>query len=100
MLQLDYNSEINKIKMVQTDATKDFFCSDKFDVLFMDAPYHKGLTEKALGVCAHLLKNKALCLIEVAKDEDTILPRSYEFLDERHYGLAKILIAEFNSEIL
>ena len=90
--------EKSKIKVVRCDAASfKGSVDDKFDVLFMDAPYQKGLSEKALTAFAPYLKEGALCLIEVEKNEACLLPESYRLLDERRYGLAKVLIAEFIS---
>ena len=90
--------ENSKIKVVRCDATSfKGVLDDKFDVLFMDAPYQKGLSEKALIAFAPYLKQGALCLIEVEKNEACLLPECYRLLDERRYGLAKVLIAEFIS---
>lgn len=67
------------------------------DVLFMDAPYNKGLTEPALQHMAAdgFLKKGALCLVETEKNEKCQLPPDFEMLDERRYGLAKLIIAKF-----
>ncbi len=69
------------------------------DVMFMDAPYLKGLTELALDYLAkgEFLKKNALCLIEVEKNEKCNLPSQYELLDERKYGLARLIIAKFRA---
>lgn len=92
-----FASEQNRIKIVRADATEKFALTEKYDVLFMDAPYNKGLTEKALINTVEVLKPGALCLIEVEKNEMCVLPPRYKLLDERRYGLAKVLIAEFIS---
>ena len=90
-----FADEQQKITIVKADTQKVFMLPDKYNVLFMDAPYHQGLTETALENCKPYLENGALCLIEVAKDENIRLPENYVLLDERHYGIAKVLIAEF-----
>lgn len=87
--------EKNKITILKGDACKMVNKSEKFDVMFMDAPYNKGLTEKALENIASWLNDNALCLIEVEKNESCNLPPTYKQVDERHYGLAKVIIAEF-----
>ena len=89
-----FPAEQAKISIVKADVEKGFLLPEKYDVLFMDAPYHQGLTEQALERCRSYIENGALCLIEVAKDEDVILPEGYHLVDERHYGIAKIIIAE------
>ena len=88
-------NEQSKIDVVKADVQKGFLLSEKYDVLFMDAPYHQGLTEVALRNCKPYLERGALCLVEVAKDEDVTFPEGYLSIDERCYGIAKVVIAEF-----
>lgn len=92
-----FANEAAKIEIINADATKAFVTNRLYDAAFLDAPYAKGLTEAALTVLADKLKNKALCLIEVEKNETCLLPPQYRLLNEKHYGIAKILIAEFIS---
>ena len=92
-----FANEQNRIKIMRADVTKAFALPEKYDVLFMDAPYNQGLTEKALVNAAAVLTKGALCLIEVEKNEACPLPEGYKLLDERRYGLAKVLIAEFTA---
>ena len=87
--------EKNKIKLLQGDACKIANGGEKFDVMFMDAPYNKGLSEKALTNMTGWLNNGALCLIEVEKNEECTCPQQYKLLDTRRYGLAKVIIAEY-----
>jgi 16S rRNA (guanine966-N2)-methyltransferase len=89
--------EQKNIHIIRADATKNIPCATNHDVAFLDAPYRQGLTEQALKVLPGVLKSGALCLIEVEKNEPCDLPLSYKLLDERRYGLAKVLIAEFIS---
>ena len=90
-----FENEKAKIEIVKADVTKSIPVNEKFDVVFMDAPYNKGLSEKALAIVAKYLNNGALCMIELAKHEDCVLPKAYHLLDERIYGIAKVIIAEF-----
>ena len=90
-----FENEKNKIDVVKADATKPLSLDEKFDVLFMDAPYNKGLTEKALQNISANLNNGALCLVELEKNEICEFPKCFNILDERRYGIAKIIIAEF-----
>lgn len=92
-----FPAENDKITVVQVDATNMPVFAEKFDVLFMDAPYHQGLTEPALRAAEKLLRPGALCLIEIEKNESCNLPPAYRLIEERRYGAAKILIAEFIS---
>ena len=90
-----FECEKAKIEVIKADATKPLQLGEKFDVLFMDAPYNKGLSEKALHNIIPNLNNGALCLVELEKNEVCDLPQGYKILDERRYGLAKVVIAEF-----
>ena len=92
-----FECEKEKIEVVKTDITKSILLNDKFDVVFMDAPYNKGLSEIALQKVAEYLKHGTFCMIEVAKNETCNLPTNYRLLDERNYGVAKVIIAEFIS---
>lgn len=65
---------------------------EPFDLIFLDPPYHKGLGERAL---AHLREGgwitvDALIVFECAADENPSLA-DFESLDERTYGVAKVL---------
>ncbi len=92
-----FPAEKEKIKVVRADATLPFYADGLYDVLFMDAPYRQGLSEKALVQVQKFLKPRALCFIEVERNENCTLPEGYELLDERHYGLSKVIIASFTS---
>ena len=92
-----FEGEKAKIEVIKADATKNLPTSEKFDVLFMDAPYNKGLSERALLSVMTNLNNGALCLVELEKNEICDFPKNYQILDERKYGIAKVIIAEFIS---
>lgn len=94
-----FPNEKNTIKIIKADATKLMSASKAYDLLFMDAPYKKALSEQALQQLAKQgwLTDEALCLIEIERDEKICLPENYELLDERCYGAAKVLIAEFKA---
>lgn len=92
-----FPEEKSRIKLLRADAAKLGFSAEKFNLLFMDAPYNQGLSEKALTAAAAggWLEPRALCLVEVEKKEQIAVPENYDLLEERIYGLAKILFLEF-----
>lgn len=94
-----FPAEKNRLNVIRADARNFNGGAEKYDVLFMDAPYNLGLSEPALAAAAAFLKPGALCLIEVHKDEVLVLPQAYEMVDERRYGLAKVIIAKFISRV-
>ena len=64
-----------------------------FDLIFLDAPYHKGLSEKALASLSkqNWIGPDSLCVVEQARDEKLLLPGGLEIVDERAYGIARFL---------
>jgi len=88
-----FTAESDKIKIVRADATKLPRIRQKFNMVFTDAPYARGLTEKALQqlLSQEWVADKAVCIVEVRKDEIFPLPEAFELLDERVYGLARVI---------
>ncbi|WP_395645598.1 16S rRNA (guanine(966)-N(2))-methyltransferase RsmD [Terricaulis sp.] len=65
---------------------------EPFDLVFLDPPYHRGLGEAVLAKlgAGGWITADALIVFECAEDEAPALP-TYETLDERTYGAAKVL---------
>jgi 16S rRNA (guanine966-N2)-methyltransferase len=63
-----------------------------FDLAFLDAPYRKGLTQKALiGLAAGgWLAPRALVIAEMAEDETIEAPLEFTLLDSRSYGETRL----------
>jgi len=84
----------NKVRIINQDATKlSNNTGDKYNLVFMDAPYRESLSEPALN---SLLKNNwlesdALIIIEIEKWEDFTAPEGLSVIDERIYGKAKFI---------
>lgn len=66
------------------------------DLLFMDPPYGRGLVCSGLNALKEKgwVDSMTLCVIEAEKNEEDVLPDGFEILDVRHYGKAKILLAQ------
>lgn len=92
-----FPQEKDKISVLRLDATQMPKAPKKFGLVFMDAPYKKGLSEKALVELSEKqwLHEDALCVVELEKDENINLPAAYEQIDERIYGLAKVLFLQY-----
>lgn len=90
-----FTKEQAKIKILTADATNLSGSNKKYNLVFMDAPYKKGLTEKTLQelLQKNWLQDNALCVIEVEKNEAVCIPDIFEIIDERTYGLAKFIFA-------
>lgn len=94
-----FPNEKNKIKVMKLNAENLPQASVQYDLLFMDAPYHKGLSEKALCQLAEKgwLKKGALCVVETERSENLILPEQYELSEERFYGVAKVTFLTYKA---
>ena len=91
-----FASEQEKFEIIKADATHLPHAKRRYDIIFMDAPYAKGLTAAAVE---QIIKNdwpaeRAILIIEIRKDEDLDLPSDYELIDERIYGLARMLFIQ------
>ncbi|MBQ9271014.1 MAG: 16S rRNA (guanine(966)-N(2))-methyltransferase RsmD [Alphaproteobacteria bacterium] len=86
-------TEKERIEILKADATRLPRARRKYEMVFMDAPYAKELTEVALAqiISQGWLEERAICVVEVRKDERFMLPEELELLDERVYGLARVL---------
>ncbi len=68
---------------------------DKFDIAFLDPPYGRDLSGRALAslVDGGWLNEGAVCVIEEAKDAAVTLPDGLAGLERRDYGDTQIVIA-------
>lgn len=84
-------------KVLRLDGRRLPAAYKKFNLIFMDAPYNKELTEKALKelVEKEWIAPNALIVIEVSTNENFSLPPSFIFLNERRIGLAQVYLARF-----
>ena len=88
-----FPKESTKIHIIKADATRLPRLHRQFNLVFMDAPYAQGYTQTVLHqlIEQEWLADKALCIVEIHKNERWPLPDCFELLDERVYGLARIL---------
>lgn len=68
-----------------------------FDLVFLDPPYALGLIPKALAALlkADALMDGAVCVIEVEKGFDGVLPAAFHVLQEKAYGDTKVIFARY-----
>ena len=92
-----FPKEDKRIEVVKSDVCRLSMLKSKHNVLFMDPPYNQNMVYIALEQVAKYLDDNAICLIEMHKDEEYCLPNGYHFIEERRYGIAKIIIARFYS---
>ena len=92
-----FAAEKEKIHIMKADATKLPHTSRQFRLVFMDAPYARGLSEKVLNelVVKKWFAVGALCIVETRVDETIEIPKTLKILDSRVYGLARILFLQY-----
>ena len=92
-----FATEKEKIKIIQADAANLPRTVKKYNFVFSDAPYDKGLSEKALAelVKKNWLAEGAICIVEVRHSEQITVPEDFTRLDERIYGQAKVLLLQY-----
>lgn len=88
-----FPKESEKIKIIRANALLLPYSPKTYDIIYIDAPYSKDLTLPTLKQLKE--KNWAgsgtLCIAEIRNDEKIDLPNDFAVVDERNYGLAKIL---------
>lgn len=95
-----FDKEQDKIKVLRADALNLPRMYAKFNMVYTDAPYAQGLTEEVLRqlIAKEWLAENALCIVEIRQDEHIDIPSEYDVIDERVYGLARLLFLEYKSE--
>ena len=86
--------ETDNAKVVRADATRPPPSREACDLVFLDPPYRSGQAAPALAALAEAgwLKPGAIATVELANTEDMLPPPGFATIDERRYGLAKIVI--------
>jgi len=87
-----FEAEKDKINIIKANVSDLPLINEEYNLIFMDAPYAKGLTEQAIEslIKTDLMMDNALCLVETRKDENIDFPNNFDLCDERVYGIAKI----------
>ncbi len=84
-------------KIFRRDATKlgESGRFGRFNLLFADPPYGKGLAGRALASArtGGWLADDAVVVVEEAADAEVGLPEGFEEIDRRSYGDTQVLIA-------
>ncbi len=94
-----FPAEKGKIRLLKADASRLPAAPEPFDIIFLDAPYNKGLSEKALSslLAQSWLKDDSLVVVELAREEELLLPGGLEIIDERAYGITRFLFVRQQS---
>jgi len=81
-------------KVIRADVTRPPPSREACDLVFLDPPYRSGLIVPALTALAGAgwMKPGTIAIVELANEEGLIPPAGFEAIDERRYGVAKIVI--------
>lgn len=92
-----FQGEIGKMSFYMQDAAALLPASRRYDVVFLDAPYKKGLSIRALSALRekNWLADGALCIVETERGEKLDIPDGFEKTDERRYGIARLVFLKF-----
>jgi 16S rRNA (guanine966-N2)-methyltransferase len=73
-------------------------CSQKYDIIFMDPPYQKNMSSKAVELIieSNLLKPKGLIISERSETEDVEEYEELEIIKNKKYGNSLIIIYQLN----
>ena len=66
---------------------------DKFDIIFLDPPYrNKNLDKVLIDIDEQkILKKNGIIIVHRHKNEPDSLPKNFEIIDEKKYGISKII---------
>ncbi len=89
-----------KYKIIEKDIyeKKNFIdLKIKFDLIFLDPPYKDNNVEKVLIIIKDLdlLNNNGIIILHRHKKEKIILPKGYEIVEVRKYGISKIIFLNY-----
>ncbi len=79
--------------LIKSDARFIGKAKHTYDIVFMDAPYNKGLTEPVLDNLYNnnYLNQDTIIIVELAKNENLNLDDKFNIIDTRIYGAAKVV---------
>ena len=92
--------ELNNYQIIEKDIYKDNFLNKldlKFDIIFLDPPYKdKNLDEILLKIFQlNLLNDNGILILHRHKKEKDNLPLNYKVIEEKKYGISKIIFLSF-----
>jgi 16S rRNA (guanine966-N2)-methyltransferase len=97
---LDNLVSIKNYKIIEKDILDKFDFNkfeSKFDIIFLDPPYKEKALEKLLTLIIEnkILKNKGIIIIHRHKKENDIFPKNFNIIDEKKYGISKIIFGSY-----
>ena len=86
----------NQTKVIEKDIFSENtlkLLNDKFDIIFMDPPYKEKKLSFLLNAITELelLNTDGIIIIHRHKKEDDVLPKEFNLILEKNYGISKII---------
>ena len=96
LLKIKNLNSIENYLIIEKDIyNSDIFLKleDKFDIIFLDPPYKDRNLDKILIDInkQKILKKNGIIIVHRHKNEQDILPKNFEIIDKKKYGISKII---------
>jgi len=98
---VDACGEAANATILRADATRPPAAPAPCSIAFLDPPYESGFAAPCLAALAAggWLADGALCVVEVGAKEEFTTPEGFEVLDERRYGVARVVVLEYEQDV-
>ncbi len=88
-------------KIVEQDILKKLKITEfneKFDIIFLDPPYKENNLYKLLSLIINfkIIKNDGIIIIHRHKKQKDKLPNSFKIIEEKIYGISKIIFGTYS----
>lgn len=92
---------INNFEIIEMDIFKDLnikYLKKKYDLIFMDPPYKEDKIEFLVKTILNskILKSKGVMILHRHKKQQDNFPQNFRIIDERKYGISKIIFGTFS----
>ena len=93
---------VNNYKLIKKDIYKDNIFKNfenKFDIIFLDPPYK----DKNINIIFEkisdlkILKKNSIIIVHRHKEEEYIFPKNFKVVEEKKYGISKIIFLSSSS---
>jgi len=96
---LDNLKLINKFDIIEEDILENFDnikFNHTFDIIFIDPPYKENDINQILKIIINkkILKNEGIIILHRHKKELNNFPDQLKIIEEKKYGIAKIIFAK------
>ena len=88
------NFEVIEENIYNNDIISNF--NTKFDIIFLDPPYKDKNLENLLFKIREICKKHSIVIIHRHKNEIDILPPAFRLIDQKIYGISKIIFLSLN----